>query len=108
MTILESLACMTKINIDNIIEKICIDRNLDSTAEYDVTYRLSIDYNLALADLYYQLYFMPDFKEQDISITFPERQYYFKRAQEIYSKYEETSFSGEIYGYIGNKFNKIK
>lgn len=108
MTIADSLSCMTKINIDNIIEKICIDRNLDSTLEYDATYRVSIDYNLALADLYYQLYLMPDMKEQDITITLPERQYYFKRAQEIYSKYEESSFTGEIFGFVGSKFNKVR
>jgi len=108
MTIAESLSCMTKINIDNLIEKICIDRGLDSTLDYDATYRISANYNLVLADLYYELYMMPDLKEQDLTITLPERQYYFKRAQEIYAKYEEDSFTGETYGYVGNKFNKIK
>lgn len=108
MTILESLACMTPINIDTIIERICIERELDPEADYDLTYKDNTFYILALADLYYQLYLMPDMREQDITITLPERQYYFKRAQELYSKYEEDSFTGETWGYIGNKFNKIK
>lgn len=108
MTIFESLACCTTIDIDNIIEKKCIDRNIDSTLDYDATYRLSPDYNLALADIYMELFMMPDIKEQDIVITLPQRTYFFDQAQRIYSKFEETSFHGDIYGFTGNKLNKIR
>ena len=108
MTIAESLSCMTKINIDNIIEKVCIDRGLDSTAEYDATYKNNINYLLATADIFIELYSIADIREQDIVITLPQRKYFYEQAQRIYSQYEQDSFTGEIFGFVGSKFNKVR
>ena len=108
MTIAESLMCLTKINIDDIIEKVCIDRGLDSTMDYDATWKDSISYQLAKADIFMELYSIADIKEQDITITLPQRTYFFDQAQKLYSQYEESSFTGEIFGFVGSKFNKVR
>lgn len=108
MTIGESLIKRSLYPIaSNFVEVACIDRELDSSADYTKEIGISRSYELALADTLMFIHDSPNIREQDSSITNLESvlQDLNNRANGIYSKYSDDKFSGVITGYVGENWN---
>ena len=106
MTIQESLLSLNSYPIlASFIEKVGIDRNLDITLAYTSVIAVSQSYELATADVYKWLFSCPNLKEQEVSLTIQERTDFLNTANSIYSKYNDTKFSGQRVGYKGENWN---
>lgn len=104
MTISESLLALSTYPIPvNTIEKICVNREQVSGDDYIGT---SENYELAEADVYLFLFTAPDLKEQEVSISQGDRDRFLNLANSIYSKYDDSKYSGKgKFGYIGENWN---
>jgi hypothetical protein len=108
MTIAESLMSLNPYPIPNsTVEKICTDRGLDKDTTYTKTIGESQDYELATADIYLFLFDSPNLIEQAVGITqlAEVKKQLLKRANQIYSKYEDSKFRGKKFGFIGENYN---
>lgn len=108
MTIAEALKAINIYPItDNTIEKICIDRGLDHTAEYTQTIGQSDAYILATADTYFYLGTAPNIVEQEVGINsaIAIKKKLCDEADKIYGGYDDPKFSGNTYGFVGENYN---
>lgn len=108
MTISESLLSLNAFPIPSLfIEKVGIDRGLDTTLDYDISTSISQAYELATADVFVWLSAQPTLKEQEVSIAQDGdiKKNLLSRANAIYAKYNDSKFSGFNYGFIGEAFN---
>lgn len=103
MTISESLLSLSLYPIsNNTIEKICINRGLNSG---DVYSESTESYELAEADVYLFLHTSPDIKEQEVSFSQDDRDRFLNIANNIYSKYNDSKYTGKgKFGYKGESF----
>ena len=92
MTVLEVIQSYPVIKecSTNLLTKVCLDRNLTQGDSYSASMRESVD--LAVADLYVEMANLADFSEGDLSIKYP-REQMLKRAEKIYSKYNDPAIS---------------
>lgn len=108
MTVGESIISRSLYPIaSDFVEVACIDRDLDKDAEYTKEIGISQSYELALADTLMFIHDSPNLKEQDSSITNFESilESLMKRANDIYSKYDDDKFTGIRTGYVGENWN---
>jgi len=108
MTILESLLADSIFAIpDKAIEKICIKRGLVSTDLFTLILESTKEYQLATADLLVWLHDAPSFVEQEVgqNNAIAIKQDMMDRANRIYGLYEDSKFSGQKIGFIGENWN---
>ncbi len=63
------------------MDVVLIDRNINSSANYDDTHKKSV--RLAVADIYSNIGGLPDFTEFKLSIKYP-RAWYIQKAKDLY------------------------
>ena len=108
MTVAQALKSINAFPIpDLFIQKVGVDRVLDTTVEYTVGISVSGPYELALADVYFYLYTQPSITEQEVGINNTQeiKKGFLAAANRIYEKYNDPKYSGEKYGFIGDKWN---
>lgn len=89
-----------------VVERICIDRGIDMTAEYTSEYISMRGYRLAKADCYKWLFTaVVSVSENGITFTLSaeDKKLYRMLANEIYSAEGESTISSSKFGYIGNR-----
>ncbi len=69
------------------LEKILVDRSVDGAANYSVSLETTV--NLAAADLYAFVGGLPDFTENELSISYP-RSWYTEKAKQLYRENGEA------------------
>ena len=108
MTVKEALISETIYPVpDNTVEKICIERGLDSSIEFTLLIAESDSYRLAKADVYMWLYISPSVREQEIAITQADKDNYYKLAMLIYGELNDPKFDGNSYGFKGEDFDYV-
>jgi hypothetical protein len=108
MTILESLQSLNTFPIpDSFIIKTCLDRELEQGGEYTSVVGVSQQYELVTADILIWLSNAPSIVEQEIGVNnaISIKNDMRKEANRIYGKYDDSKFSGGVYGFIGDSYN---
>lgn len=107
MTTAESLSILSTYPISElVVEKLCIQRGLDSSLDITQEILNSMPYELVTADIYRYLAITPSIREQEVTFTVSaeDRKRLMYLADEIYQKYNDPLFSGSVYGYQGESF----
>lgn len=89
-----------------VIERICIDRGLDCTADYTAEISTTRGLRLAKADVYKWLYTaVVSVSENGVSfnLSTEDKRLYRKLANDIYADEGEETISASKFGYIGNR-----
>ena len=107
MTTKEALLSETNYPIQgNVIERIGVQRDLDTSLEFSIDISVSVNYNLALADTYmYIARSFDNLKDQDVSLSKVDRNNLLREANLLYSKYDPTFVPPFVIGYVGEEYN---